>query len=172
MKSQVYILSCVLLLLSFQGVHAQEFNMPPDITKIKTEDCITYKKDVLLCINYLQQDPWTNTRDKDKRMIANAFLIAWLSGCHEAGITLRPYVDQFSEVSSEFVALFMGGWAKYYYDTNDKNELACNLAGVKSVLDFYKSDKGVPKNAFMDKVVAIDKGGKLKKWVIAEMKKK
>ncbi len=162
----------VLSVFAFDGVSAQEFNMPPDITKIKAEDCITYKKDILECINWLQTDPLTDTRYKDKRMVSNSFLITWLSSCPDAGITTRPYVDQFSDVSSEFVALFMGGWAKYYYATNDKDEFACNMAGVKSVVDYYKSDKGIPKNAFMDKLVAIDKEGKLKKWLSEEMKKK
>ena len=169
MKSYTSFFAVVMLFAS-PALRAQEFAMPPDITKVNAGDCDTYRKDIMNCISWLLQTPFS--KDKDKRHVADAFLLTWISHCPEVSIDIKPYVDKFYDVNPEFVSLFMGAWAKYQIEKVDKDELNGNLAAVKSIIDHYVMDKEMARSAYMDKLLAIDKKGKLKEWVSKEMKAK
>jgi len=160
----------VLLFSASNILQAQEFNMPPDITKFGADDCSKYKNDILKCISWMLQTPLS--KDIDKRHVSDAFLLMWISHCPDVSINIKPYVDKFEDVSPEFIAMFMGAWAKHEMETKDKNELNCNLAAVKSLVEHYTADTEMPRSEYMDKLVAADKKGKLKDWVLKALKEK
>ena len=71
MKFSTFSFSLVLLCGIHTGLQAQEFNMPPDITKFGADDCSKYKQDILNCITWLQQSPLS--KHQDKRHVSDAF---------------------------------------------------------------------------------------------------
>ena len=146
---------------------AQEFNMPPDITKLSVEDCEKYRGDIINCIKWLQSSPVA--KDKDKRHVADAFLLMWISHSKELNIELLPYLDKITDIDPELISLFMGGWALNVIEKHNNDMLDGNYAGLKSILDYYNSNKGIAQNELMDKLLKREKAGKLKEWIQEQM---
>ena len=149
-------------------VIAQEFNMPSDITKLSAEDCEKYKPDIINCIKWLQNSP--ESLYKDKRHVSDAFLLNWLSHTKEVNIEIQEYLGPIMDVDPELISIFMGGWALNVLEKKDNNKINGNYAGLKSVLDYYKSDKGVPKSDLLDQLVKKEESRKLKDWLKKQLK--
>lgn len=166
--------ACLLLFLfTFlfcKVAEAQEFNMPPDITKLSLEDCDKYRGDIINCIKWLQNSPVA--KDKDKRHVADAFLLNWISHSKELNIELLPYLDKITDVDPELISLFMGGWALNVLEKHNNDMLEGNYAGLTSILNYYDSDKGIARNELMDKLLKKEKSGKLKEWIQEQMNSK
>jgi hypothetical protein len=152
------------------NVQAQTLNVPQNPRLEKETDYAAYTKDVIACVNWLEQTPVD--KDPDTRRKATRFLMQWIQGSPAVTIAIQDYVAKFSEVSPEFLMMFMSGWTRYVLVQKDQDELAGNLAGVQSVLNLYAISKSIPRNEEMDKLVQLSKEGKLKGWLQQQLKAK
>jgi hypothetical protein len=156
------------------SVNAQDWKMPEDLTLEKEEDYAKYKNDVLACIDWLEKTP-QNTKE-EARKEANAFLLVWITGSPDVSIELNGDIVTFlgSEEQAELLLTFMGGWTRYALTDKDggKDAVQGNLAGLRSVIKVYRDVGGVKKNKEVDKLVKLEKDGKLEDWVKEKLKKK
>jgi len=160
-----FVLSCFIA----ADVTAQTLSIPQNPKLEKESDYAAYNKDVIACINWLEKTPVD--KEPETRREANRFLMQWIQGTPDVSITIHDYVAKFSEVSPEFLMMFMSGWTRYVLERRDQDELAGNLAGVQAVLNLYGISKSIPRNGDMDKLVNLSKDGKLKAWVEQQLKK-
>jgi len=166
------ILLCIFFATGFfiaGNAAAQTLNIPQNPKLEKESDYAAYNKDVIACINWLEQTPVD--KDPETRREANRFLMQWIQGSPDVTITIHDYVAKFSEVSPEFLMMFMSGWARYVLEHKDQDELAGNMAGVQSVLKLYDISKNIPRNDDMDKLAKLSKEGRLKAWIQQQLKK-
>ena len=61
-------------------------------------------------------------------------------------------VINLQSINNEFLFLFMSGWIKHVLLEKDHTYLNCNLAGLTSVLNYYKSGMGINKNEYLDEL--------------------
>ena len=158
----------VMLCFAGNGL-AQTFNVPQNPKLEKESDYAAYAKDVIACVNWLEQTPLD--KDAAKRDEANHFLMLWIQGSPDVTISIHDYVGKFAEINPEFLMAFMGGWTRYVLEKKDTDELAGNMAGVQSVLHLYEISSSVKRNDELDKLVKLSKEGKLKEWVQQRVKK-
>ncbi len=77
----------------------------------------------------------------------------------------------FIEINPELLAIYMGGWTKYAIESgNYKDSIEGNLAGIKSVIKYYKANKTFTKDKEVEKLITLDKKGELEKWEEQQMK--
>lgn len=156
-----------LFLISIQSF-SQEFEVPRGYEFNKKEDYYTYEKDVIDGVNWLVNTPVnTNTA---KRKEVNAFLMKWLTGSPSVTIELSQEIVTFMDCS-DCLMVFLGGWARYSLETNDKaNKLKGNLAGIESVIEFYKKNQeSLGKNKAIQKYMKLQEKNKLEKYVEARV---
>ena len=66
----------------------------------------------------------------------------------------------------------MGGWTKYSLENNySKDDVQCTLAGLKSAIKVYQSNK-LKKDKFMDNLIELNDKGELEAWVKSKVEKK
>ncbi len=61
--------------------------------------------------------------------------------------------------------IFMGGYTKYALQhKSDFNKDQANVAGLKAMIDKYTNDTARKKDSAMEKLIKMDKDGKLEDW--------
>lgn len=155
-------LACVMILATGYGPgYAQEFPLPADFKFDGHSDMRTYTRYIVPCVNWLQQTPLN--QHKKERAQANHFVMNWLQINPDLSISLPEYAYKFHDINEQLLYLFMEGWIKYTLETKDNNVTNCSIAGVHSMLDYYKSGKaeGLGPNEFLDNLSKIEQSGKL-----------
>jgi hypothetical protein len=157
-------LTLILTVISLQ-LFSQDFEVPKNYKLDKAEDYATYEPDVVKCFDWLMKTPVNEQAAKRKE--ANAFLIKWLSGSPSVSLEIKQEIVTFMGSSPDLFMIFMGGWAKYALESKDyKNKIAGNLAGIESVIEFYKKNKDfVPKDKNIEKYIEMKDKGTLKGFI-------
>lgn len=161
MKQLVLLLSFMFLPFGSALLLAQHFGLPEDMKVNKRADFSQYSPYILPAIDWLQATP-LNVEKKRRYQLDN-FIIYWLEKNPDITLSVPDYVINLQSINNEFLFLFMSGWIKHILQEKDATYLYCNLAGLNSVLDYYKSGKGVPRNEYLDQLVKIQNEGGLKK---------
>ena len=154
----------VVLLLSFgyQLLYAREFPLPDNFKFDGHSDVHQFEPFIVPTVSWLQQTPLN--ADKDKRDVANTFVLNWLQRNPDINIGLPEYSLKFHDIDKQLLYLFMESWIKYTLETKDTNITDCSIAGIKSMLDYYNSGKAADlgKIDFLDKLTEISQSGKIK----------
>ncbi|MBN2612624.1 MAG: hypothetical protein JXB00_13800 [Bacteroidales bacterium] len=159
----------VFLMLIFTAtlslLYAQDFEPPENYKLEKAEDYTLYEKDVINCIHWMMKTPLNE--NTDKRKVANAFLLKWLTGSPNVHLAIKQEIVTFIGSSPELLIIFMGGWAKYSLESGDfDNMVAGNLAGIESVIEFYtKNEAYLNKDKNVLKYIKMKEKGTLKSYI-------
>jgi len=147
------------------GFFAQNLEIPKNYKFEKTEDYAPYEQDVVNCINWLMATPINE--QTQKRSEANAFVLQWLMGCPYVHIEIKPEIVNFIGETPDLLTTFIGGWAKYSIESKDyDNKAAGNLAGIESVIEFYKKNKKqITKDKNVENYIKMKEKGTLKDYV-------
>jgi len=129
------------------------------------EDVDQFEKHIPSIIEWLNNHSLTHS----DRPNINAIFIFWLEKTSTLTVTLESYVLDYTKENPDFFLLFMTGWTIYVLEnpTQKENALKCNLAGVNSILDFYKKGKdfGVKKDRKVSKLLKKRNAGKLEEFI-------
>ena len=158
----------ITLFLNVQKITAQNFNVPRRYSFKKLEDYKKYEKDILKCIEYLEQASVNDLSENRKKI--NSFFLEWLTGVPYVHITVNSAVMDLCKENGNFLIIFMGGWTKYSL-SNPADEEAVNgyLAGIESIIKVYQKGNGVVKDLKIEELIKIQRDGKLKDWVIKQI---
>lgn len=126
---------------------------------------------LLNTINWLENTPIN--QDVDNRTKQIALQYAWLINTPTITLEINMSVLPFTEKNPELLGIFMGGWAKFSLNNSYSSDiLKCNLAGLKSVIDYYKKGNGLKKDIKMEKLIELDNKNQLEDWIKSNLKKK
>jgi hypothetical protein len=153
------------LLLSFfisSNLFAQDIKIP-ELPETKDE-FIKSEPDFINVANWLENKQVGP--DMQKRTLANAYVIAWLTNSPTVTVTVREKILKGFDKNAQLLSVFMGGYAKYCLMNNySKDELKCNVAGLRSVINCYNLGGDLKKDKALLKIIGQDKEGKLEDWV-------
>ncbi|MCD4793814.1 MAG: hypothetical protein K8R54_11300 [Bacteroidales bacterium] len=147
------------------GLIAQDFEVPQNYKLDKVEDYALYEQDVINCVDWLMKTPLN--KEASKRKDANAFLLKWMTGSPNVHLEIKQEIVTFISTSPDLFMLFMGGWTKYSLETKDfDDKVAGNMAGIKTVIDFYTKNKEfIKKDKNIEKYIKMKEKGKLKDFI-------
>jgi len=113
------------------------YHVPEDYRLVATDDYGHYSADFIAATNYLLRTPAGT--EKENRARVTKFVSEWIAGCPFMTISItEPVVKPFlSESEPEPFLIYMAGWTSHALETNDTGMVACNIAGVHAVLDYY-----------------------------------
>ena len=143
------------------------------LNKIPTtkEEFIKSEPAVINTINWLENTPLEQDAEKRKLLAAN--LVAWLANSPTVTIEVNSKVASFVKKNNELLIIYMGGWAKYSLQNSySQDEVKCSVAGIKSAIKVYQSEKSLKKDKQMDKLIELDTNNKLEAWVAEQLAKK
>lgn len=163
---------CFLLCLGFANLYAQDFQIPKDYNFDEPGGIKKYEKDILNCINWLDNTPYNEQVDKRKE--AYTFLVMWISKTSDISIEINPNVVQFTDKNPDLMITFMGGWTRLQMEDpkTKKNYLLGNIAGLKNVIRFYQKNKSaLTEDPGIEKLTQLQVKGGLEKWVEEQMAK-
>ncbi len=156
----------VLLFGITQLAAAQSFQVPQNYLLVNKTDYAKYEKDVIACVDWLETTPVNQQTEKRKE--ANRFLLRWVSGSPNVDIALSQKIPGFSK-NPDLMMIFLGAWTKFDIEHPDqpKDEVAGNIASIKSVIKVYRANlgKGIRKDRDVQKMIKLEKKGKLEEWV-------
>ena len=156
----------VLLFGISQLAAGQSFQVPQNYSLVKKTDYAKYEKDVIACVNWLETTPVNQQREKRKE--ANRFLLMWVTGSPDVDITLSRKIPGFSK-NPDLMMIFLGAWTKFdlEHPGQSKDEVAENVAGIRSVIKVYQANLGIGirKDKDVQKMIKLEKKGKLEEWV-------
>jgi hypothetical protein len=162
MKNNKALFLFVSILFLFTKSYAQSDDLLTQVPKTK-EEFIATEKNVLATIDWLENTPVN--QDKEKRKNQYAMLLAWITETPTVSIGLRAEMIEFSKKNSELLFTFMGGWTRYSLLNNySKDQVECNLAGIRSAIKVYKSGL-LKKDKELEKLIDLDEKGKLKSYI-------
>ena len=160
----------VILFLSVSVAMAQDFTPPTDLKNEKPEEYKQYEKDILKCIDYLENTP-INT-ERENRLKARDFLVNWVTGSPDITVALSPDITVFMDRNPDLITAFYGGYTRYAIQhPEDKGVVKANVAGLKSVIKIYKMGNGIKDDDKVNKLVKTDSRGELEKWVKEQLAK-
>lgn len=173
MKTSGKMLTLAVLLFGIAQLTAgQSFQVPQNYSLVKKADYAKYEKDVIACVNWLENTPVNQQAEKRKE--ANRFLLMWVTGSPNVDIALSQKITSFSK-NPDLVMIFLGGWTQFDLEHPDqsKDEVAGNLAGIRSVIKVYQANlgKGIMKDKDVQKMIKLEKKGKLEEWVRIQVEK-
>jgi hypothetical protein len=158
-----YFLTIISFLVFCTNTIAQTYEVPQNYILKAKEDYANYEADVINTIDWLQQTSWDD--NPDKRKDANTFFVAWITGSPTVSIAVgKPLVDLCGK-NKELLITFMGGFTKYslqHKDAANKNE--ANIAGLRALINKYAAEKNHVKDKAVEKLIQLDKDGKLEAW--------
>ncbi len=153
------------------GLLAQNFEVPKGYKFEKAEDYASYEKDVIACVNWLERSPIRY--EQERRVEANRFFVLWIQGSPTVSIELGKMAIDLAGKNKDMLVLFMGGYTRFVLENPEKSndKLAANIAALKCVIKFYELnlDKGVVKDKNIEKIISMDKKGKLSDWVAKQI---
>lgn len=142
---------------------SQDFDVPEDITLNSEADYAKYDADVIKAYQWLMETPINEQPEKRKEV--SAFFILWLTGAPSVSVEVNADILTFMKTEG-CLFIFMGGWTKYVLETQDKDKVKGNLAGVESVIEFYKKNKAVlGKDKAIEKYIKLQEKGKLEEHI-------
>ena len=166
------LLTTALFMIGALAANSQDWRTPSNVKLEKAEDYAKYEEEVLACIDWLERTP--QDIKKDNRMEANAFLLMWITGSPNVTIEINAEVLPFlgKEKNAELLMTFMGGWTRYALtdEAGGTDVVQGNLAGLRSVIHVYDKVGGCAKDKELDKLVKLEKEGKLEEWVRGKLK--
>ncbi len=144
---------------------AQQFEVPENYVLIKVEDYAPYEKDVIACVNWLQETPVNESGSI--RVEVNTFLMKWLSGSPNVHVEIKPEVVTFMGTNPDLLMIFIGSWAKYSLETKEYDDkYGGSLAGIEAVIAYYKTNRKIlKKDRNVEKYVKMKDKGKLEKYL-------
>ncbi|RZJ67794.1 MAG: hypothetical protein EOO50_04250 [Flavobacterium sp.] len=157
------------LLVLFVGfaASAQEFEVPTNFNHKIDSDYAKHENDLIAAVNWLQNTPYSD--QKEKRSRVNAFVTKWVEGSPDVKITLYEDIVTFMDCR-DCLTLYMGGWAKYQLETNDKSQIKGNVAGLETAIVFYEKNKtGLGRIRGLEKYAKLKEKGKLEselEWIL------
>lgn len=165
-------LSLIISFVSFaNGLFAQSDSLLTELPEDNKEAYVKSEKQVIYLINWLEKAPVD--QDVDNRKTQVALLLAWIANSPTVTVELNGYVLDFTKKNPELLVTFMGGWTKYCLENSySDDKIKGNLAGLQSVITFYKNGNGLQKDKELDKLVDIDSKGELESWVKKQLAKK
>jgi len=138
---------------------AQEFTIPDYQSG---EDYSKQEENLLKVIEWLKTHP----TDHPDRTTANAYVMAWATGSPTVSIGITEYVMSLNDGNPQYLLLFIGGWIEYALNNKDDySEFEANYAAVNTIVAYYSKDIYAEKDKDLDKLVKLNKKGKLKDWV-------
>ncbi|HZX57597.1 MAG TPA: hypothetical protein VFE54_02685 [Mucilaginibacter sp.] len=160
---KLFFASILCLLATTFIASAQTSPVPEHYVFSAKEDYAKYNDNIIKTIDWLQQSPWS--QPLDNRKPANAFLMAWLTGTPDVSISIGSSLTKLVDKNPEMLIIFMGGYTKYALQhKNDFNKDLANAAGLRAMIDKYTNDPARKKDSAMEKLIKIDKDGKLDEW--------
>lgn len=168
MKISTIVLVCCLSFPVFSL--AQDFEVPANLPSTK-EEFVNSEKDLIAAAKWLETTPVGT--DMDKRTRVNAYVIAWLTNSPTVTIEIKGSILKPFEKNPQLLSVFMGGFSRYCLENNySKDQLQCNIAGLKSVINCYNLGGDIKKDKALTKLIDADKDGKLEDWVKDAMNSK
>ncbi|MBA3828323.1 MAG: histidine kinase [Taibaiella sp.] len=157
-KFAVWIL---LTVITHARMYAGEPPLPKDVVFENHSDIKEFTKYVIPCINWLQQTS-INT-DPTERSRIHKFVLRWLERNPDIVMNMPEYSLKFHGMTGELLYQFMEGWIKYILVTNNNTEINGSIAGLKDMLQYYKTGNGVARSEYMDSLLQIANSGNLTK---------
>lgn len=156
--------SLFLMTVSF-CLYSQEFEVPENYNLNNEGDYTAYEQDVIQCFDWLMKIPINE--QTEKRKLANAFLLKWLTGSPNVQLEIKQEIVSFIGTSPDLLMIFMGGWAKYSLQSRKFDDrFGGNKAGVESVIEFYKKNKKyIPKDKNVEKYIKMKEKGTLDGYI-------
>lgn len=152
--------------------NSQEAQVPADFNpkKTKPEDYSKYEKNVVECVNYLNNSAFEETSVKKLDMYI--FILNWVKGERYISISIPDNMEKMFIENEYLLYMFIGNWAKYCIEKKTDDEYRGFLAGLKAVLKIYRKGINVVKDKDFDKLLKLEDEGKLEEWARKLMNKK
>ena len=148
-------------------VKAQDFIIP-DLPSTK-EEFIKSEPDFIKAANWLEKT--TITSETKNRTLVNAYVTAWVINSPTVTIEMRSSILKAFDKNAQLLPVFLAGYSRYCLQNNySKDELKCNVAGLKAVINCYNLGGELKKDKALLKVIDKDNEGKLEEWVQDAMK--
>lgn len=159
---------------TFQGI-------PAGFDPENRNDMYSYEKDILVCIDWLQET--SPVIEQEKRAEAVRFLMQWIqNNAYVHIVTDSHNVVTFFNSTPEMRPYFAGGWVKYYLqnvpitdkvagislaDLSREEVINLNEAGINAVLDFYTryNGKRIINDPNINDLVKIREKGRLRRYL-------
>lgn len=166
MKKILIICVCACLALN---VSAQDVKIPVNCQLIKAEDYEPYKDSVKMVAQWLVNSPLN--QNKSNRQLANRFVFQWISGAPYTHINIQAEYSQdvisdgSNPYNKDLFMNYLSGMILLKIEKNDTSDLFAQKAGVKAMLNGYKSIKQEAKNKFLEKLLKLEDKGELEAWI-------
>ena len=149
------------------SVSAQSFTIP-ELPSTK-EEFVKSEQDFINAANWLEKT--TITSDTKNRTLVNAYVTAWVINSPTVTIEMRSSILKAFDKNAQLLPVFLAGYSRYCLQNNySKDELKCNVAGLKAVINCYNLGGELKKDKALLKVIDKDNEGKLEEWVQDAMK--
>ncbi|MEN0049173.1 MAG: hypothetical protein AAF806_19090 [Bacteroidota bacterium] len=166
--SRLFLWSFLIVFALFTNVStAQDFQIPNNY-QLKTDaDFERYEADFFKTVDWLT----TNAPDAEGRLQANAFTMAYLEGTPKFTVELRSYITTLTDANPELILVFLGNWGKFALQNPSQKDdfYACGMVGLEATLNYYQAFKSLKKDKDLEKLLEIQKEGKLGKWLKKQM---
>lgn len=165
MKQLFSILFCSLLI----SLNAKAQDIKISKLPENKDEFIKSEPDFINAVSWLENNQVGN--DMEKRTLVNAYVIAWITNSPTVTVEVREKILKGFDKNAQLLAVFLGGYSKYCLQNNySKDELKCNTAGMKAVINCYNLGGDLKKDKTLLKIIDQDKEGKLEDWVKDAMK--
>jgi hypothetical protein len=92
--------------------------------------------------------------------------MAWITGSPDVTITVGKPLLKLVDKNKELLFTFMGGYAKYAIQHKDnKDQNLANAAAVRLLMQKYQMEPSHLRDKNIEKLIQLDKDGKLDAWV-------
>lgn len=168
-NGKLFLLSIALSAL-FYTAYSQDDKMLDSLPQTK-EEFVRSESAVINTINWLENTPVN--QQVDLRTARKAQLLAWITNSPTVTIDLHANITPFMNRNPELLIIFMGGWTRYCLENAySRDPVACNLAGLQSVIKVYKMGNGLKHDREMEKIIDMQTKGTLEQWVKDQLAKK
>ncbi|MBD1387598.1 hypothetical protein IDJ75_20100 [Mucilaginibacter rigui] len=160
------IIRTVLLLTLLTGLKAsaQTYEVPKDYHFKKHEDYIKYEADIIKAADWLMRTPWGT--EPVKTEAANQFILQWAQGTPDVVIELKQAIMDLSDTNPQLGFIYMSQFCKYAIQHKTGfNKALANLAALKAVIEKYNMEPAHKRDNDVEKLIDIDKDGKLEYWI-------
>ena len=169
MKSILLTLVIFVSLLATDTTMAQTIEIPK-LPEGK-EEFIQSEKDFKALAKWLETTALGT--DTDNCTLVNAWVVTWVTNSPTVTVEIRSAIIKAFDKNAQMIAVFLGGYSSYSLENNySKDELKCNTAGLKAVINCYSLGGDLKKDKNLEKLIEKDKENKLEEWVKDAMSKK
>ena len=124
---------------------------------------------VINSIHWLENTPLN--QDAERRKSQYILLTAWMVNSPTVSITVNSNAIPFMK-NTDLFFIFMCGWTEYSLENEySKDQVKCNVAGIKSAIKFYQSGNGIKHNKDIEKLADLDSKNELEAWVTTQVAK-